>query len=129
MAIEVLLIEDDSTLAELLGSALSEAGFAVRTAPDGAEGLRVFTERPSEVVVTDILMPRMEGYETIIELKAMNPGVRILAISGGGVTGRGEDILRHASMFGAHAVMKKPISLEDFVSKVRDLAARDACIG
>ena len=49
MAIEVLLIEDDSALAELLGSALSEAGFAVRTAPDGAEGLRIFTERPSEV--------------------------------------------------------------------------------
>ncbi|OHD81455.1 MAG: hypothetical protein A3J97_13785 [Spirochaetes bacterium RIFOXYC1_FULL_54_7] len=119
----VLLIEDDLDLLELMKNALENAGFTVITAANGDEGIRIFSAHPCRIVVTDLLMPVKEGYETILAIKQLLPTVRIIAISGGGSTGRGEDLLRHAKAFGAHVTMSKPIIVKDLVSIVRQLAA------
>lgn len=119
----VLLIEDDIDYLELMKNALEGAGFPVITAANGNEGIRFFSTHPCRIVITDILMPGKEGYETILALKQLLPTVRIIAISGGGNTGRGEDLLRHAKAFGAHFTMSKPIVMKDLVSMVRQLTA------
>jgi DNA-binding response OmpR family regulator len=118
----VLLIEDDEDLLELMKKALEKAGFAVSTAANGNEGIKSFSANPCKLVITDLLMPGKEGYETILAIKQRMPEVKIIAISGGGSTGRGEDLLRHAKAFGAHATMSKPIVMKDLVSMVRQLA-------
>ncbi len=117
----VLLIEDDMDLLELMKNALESAGFMVITAANGNEGIRCFSEHPCKIIITDLLMPGKEGYETILAIKQLMPTVRIIAISGGGSTGRGEDLLRHAKAFGAHFTMSKPIVMKELVSMVRQL--------
>ncbi len=89
----VLIIEDESDLCALLEEALEQAGFSVTTAADGVEGLAAYARAPCPVVITDIIMPQKEGLETILELKQLNRDVKIVAVSGGGKSGRGEDIL------------------------------------
>jgi len=117
----ILVIEDDSEYLDLLKDVLEAAGFVVCTAEDGVEGLARIAEQPCEVVITDILMPRKEGLETIMELKRIKPEAKIVAISGGGKSGRGEDLLRHASLFGAHYTMAKPLVMKELVALVNKL--------
>ena len=117
----VLLIEDDIDYLELMRNALETAGFMVLTAANGNEGIDKFSTNPCNIVITDILMPGKEGYETILALKQLLPTVKIIAISGGGNTGRGEDLLRHAKAFGAHFTLSKPIVMKDLVSMVFQL--------
>jgi two-component system, chemotaxis family, chemotaxis protein CheY len=119
----VLLIEDDRDYLELMKNALESAGFRVETAGNGNEGIKMFSAHPCGIVITDILMPGKEGYETILTLRQLLPTVRIIAISGGGSTGRGEDLLRHAKAFGAQRTLSKPIVMKDLVSMVRQLTA------
>ncbi|HUW70195.1 MAG TPA: response regulator [bacterium] len=117
----ILVIEDDVDYRILLKDALEVAGFSVLTASDGNDGLRRMTQGRCDVVITDMLMPEKEGFETIMELKRLKPDVHIIAISGGGRSGRGDDLLRHAKLFGAHHTMAKPIILKDLVALVRTL--------
>ncbi len=123
---EILIIEDESDLRLLLKTSLEQAGFSVRTAADGSEGLAEYSRNPCPVVLTDIIMPNKEGLETILELRQLNRDVQIIAISGGGKSGRGEDILRHAKMCGAAATLTKPLVLKDLVSLVQLLSAADS---
>jgi len=117
----VLVIEDDPDYRILLKDALESAGFDVMTAVNGSDGVDTMARGACAVVITDMLMPEKEGFETILELKRLKTDVQIVAISGGGRSGRGEDLLRHAKVFGAHYTMAKPIVLKDLVALVRGL--------
>lgn len=115
----ILVIEDDSDYRILLKDALESAGFDVMTAVNGSDGVAMMARGSCAVVITDMLMPEKEGFETILELKRLKSDVQIIAISGGGRSGRGEDLLRHAKVFGAHHTMAKPLVLKDLVALVR----------
>src|ERR1700736_5617015 len=79
----ILLIEDNDALRPLLRKSLETAGHEVAEARHGAEGLRLYRERPADVVVCDLFMPEKDGLETIRELRASGD-VKIIAISGDG---------------------------------------------
>jgi len=117
----LLVIEDDGEYRELLKEVLENAGFEVCTASNGEEGLESIADLPCEVVITDILMPVKEGMETILELKRVKPETKIVAISGGGSSGRGQDLLMHATLMGAHHTMAKPIVMKELVALVQSL--------
>lgn len=108
----ILLVEDEPLVLQTLAAAIESKGHAVVTATNGNEGLEKFAERPFDLVVTDIVMPQKEGMETIIELRRLDPDVKILAISGGGRTGNLE-FLKMAEGLGAVTSLKKPIKLAD----------------
>jgi len=121
-----LLIIDDERLARLtLRKILERAGHEVMEASTGNEGLAMFRAKPCDLVITDIIMPDKEGIETIIELKRDFPGVRVIAISGGGRT-RNLDFLKLASRYGAEQVLAKPFSQEDLVGAVNEVLSRPA---
>jgi DNA-binding response OmpR family regulator len=116
----VLVIDDDPAIRSLIASTLSRLGYRVRTAEDGATGLRQFAAEPADLVIVDIFMPEKEGIETIIELRRRLAIPRIIAISGGGAIG-GMEALQLARMIGAEAALLKPFSMSALVETVARL--------
>lgn len=104
----------------MLCARLIKAGYAVLEAENGYKGLEVYRKEPVGVVVTDIIMPEKEGMETILELKRLNPRVRIVAISGGGRS-TPEDYLNIAEYFGAVKSFMKPFDMNEFIDTLDNL--------
>ena len=111
----ILLIDDEPLVVETLSSAIISKRHTVVTAANGVEGMKKFTEGSFDLIITDIIMPDKEGIELIMEMKRHAPGVKIIAISGGGRTGNVE-FLKMATKLGAVASLKKPIRLAEFYS-------------
>lgn len=117
----VLLIDDDLEFLAATGRLLRRAGYEVQTAGSGREGLKLFARHPTELVITDILMPDIEGMATILELRRRKPRPKILAISGGGYHGRMQ-YLDWAKALGADAVLAKPFRISQLLAVLRELA-------
>ncbi|KUJ81020.1 response regulator [Ruegeria profundi] len=77
MKTKVLAIDDSRTIRSLLSETLSEAGFEVITAEDGQEGVETFAKTKPDVVITDINMPRMDGYGVIETLRGKKIATRV----------------------------------------------------
>jgi len=119
---QVLIIDDDEQLRALLSEILQRAGYEVIEARDGNEGLTLYRTHPTDLVITDLIMPEKEGVETIVELRRDFPDVRIIAMSGGGrLTSR--DYLRMAEQLGARRTVKKPFSRQEILDAVRESLA------
>ena len=116
----ILLIDDDSTLRRALRIALERSGYIVVEAANGKEGLTAFASQAADLVVTDLIMPEVEGVETIRELRKVSAGVPIIAISGGG-RGSAEDYLHYARLFGASRVFEKPFDIDTLRDAVATL--------
>ena len=80
----ILIIEDEELVRFSLADTILLAGHEVLEARNGQEGLKVLDEEPVEIVITDIIMPVMEGVQTTIEIRRSHPTLKIIAISGGG---------------------------------------------
>jgi two-component system, OmpR family, response regulator TrcR len=78
----VLVVDDDEGLAEIVALTLSAAGFEAYTANDGIEGYARYRCYPTDWVVTDIQMPRLDGFEMIHRIRVINPCVKVLYMSG-----------------------------------------------
>jgi len=104
----VLVIDDDPLYRQTLQDMLTVGGYRVVAARDGAEGLAVIARDAVDLVVCDLLMPVMEGIETIIALRRSRPQTKIIAVSGGGNLGIWAT-LEAARGLGADATLAKPI--------------------
>jgi DNA-binding response OmpR family regulator len=116
----ILIIDDDEQMRNLLCRAMEYAGFEVEAAADGRKGLRLFEENSYGLVITDLIMPEQEGMETITFLRKNHPGVKIIAISGGGRIGP-ETYLPAALELGANAAFAKPFPIDDLINTVKEL--------
>jgi len=116
----ILIIDDDADLRTTLRDLLEQAGYAVVEAHDGHEGLTSYEAAPTDLIITDLLMPEREGLETITALRRINPQVKIIAITGGGQTGH-LDFLQTASVLGAQRTLYKPFNRQTLLAAVRDL--------
>ena len=121
---QILIIEDDSAVRELILQTLSRAGYQVIAAEDGVEGLNLFREKNPDLVITDIVMPQKEGLQTIIELKQESPGVKVIAMSGGGRHSN-TDYLKLARKFGARRTVSKPFMRDEMLAAVREVLAEN----
>lgn len=113
----ILVIDDDRQVRNLLVIALNNAGHQTVSAENGAEGVRVYRAKPTDLVITDLIMPEKEGIETILELRREFPGVRIIAISGGGRQS-GTDFLPMAGKLGARLTLAKPFTIQELYQAV-----------
>jgi len=105
----VLLIDDEAELRSSLRANLMALGHEVTEAQNGREGLERFEAAPVDVVITDVLMPIMDGLELIPLLKRVRPNVKVIAMCGGGSIPAGS-YLRVARSLGADYVLAKPFS-------------------
>lgn len=116
----VLVIEDDDAVRFSLQAALQSMGHVVHTATDGVDGVQKCLEGAFDLVVTDLVMPKKDGVETILELKLNRPDLKIIAISGGG---RNVDIMETTYQIGADCALTKPFSVNDLSACVKRVLA------
>jgi CheY-like chemotaxis protein len=108
----VLVVDDDVTVRAFCRSALQTAGFAVREAASGDEGLGAYRSRPADLVLCDIEMPGRDGLGTINELRRAYYGVKVVAMSGSDV------MLEVAIALGAAGTLSKPFAMAELLSAV-----------
>jgi CheY-like chemotaxis protein len=113
----ILVIDDDALVRQTLMLVLESRGYEVQCAPEGRQGLRAYQKRRPDLVISDIIMPEMEGIQTIMELRILSPDCPIIAISGGGRFGK-VDFLTVAKELGATATLSKPFETEDLLRTV-----------
>ena len=119
---QILLVDDDAKLLEALLRHFypHRQEWQVATASNGVEALRLASEQPFDLLITDILMPEKDGIETIVDFRREHPSVKIVVMSGGGRL-VGKEPLRHARLFGAHATLEKPFDFHVLRDTVRTL--------
>ncbi len=115
---KILFVDDDEMVRYSLTKYLSRAGFDVETAEDGRVALNRMGEADFDLVITDIVMPNVEGLELIKTLRQRWPETPIIAISGGGRMDRSE-YLSIAELFGVNATLEKPLDPDELVSLVQ----------
>ena len=118
----ILVIEDEEVVREMLLSVLTAAGYEVEQAQNGLQGINLFSDRPSELVIADILMPKMDGLETIRELRHIKPDLKIIAMSAGGVL-QAEYALGLAQQLGSYRTLRKPFKVEVLLAVVKEALA------
>lgn len=126
----VLVIDDEQAIRDSIRQVLNRAGFEVATADNGITGIEGYFEKPTDVVIVDIIMPRSDGIAVIKKIRASCPNARIIAMTGGGnfwPIGYAPDTLvtdaylTLASKSGADVVMKKPFQRQNLIDTVRSL--------
>lgn len=112
----ILVVEDEPAVAMVLFDLLHDEGYAVAHAADGATGLRMVGDRPAELILLDLTLPRMTGEEFVRRLRALGgeaAAVPIVLVTGahGGVDAAGR--------LGAVAALRKPFNLDELLATVR----------
>lgn len=119
----ILIVEDVPNVLELLEVTLRFKGYAVITARNGEEALEVISRTPPVLIITDILMPKMDGYAFVQKLR-INPETRaipVVFLSATYVTPEDKDF---ALSLGAARFLEKPIDTEDFLLTVAELVTQ-----
>ena len=108
----ILVIDDDEGVRESLQRILRREGHDVRIAADGTAGLKLWREHGAAVVILDIHMPGTDGIETLVQLRALQPSLPVIVISGGDQT-HTLGLLGDAKLLGATRTLAKPYSLSE----------------
>jgi Response regulator containing CheY-like receiver, AAA-type ATPase, and DNA-binding domains len=112
----ILVMDDDAPIRGLLSTALQSTGYTVIEAPNGHEGLRLYRQNPADLVIVDILMPELNGPDTIMALIREFLDIKVIAISGA----FSEDYLKKtARLLGARQTLRKPFGMEELLRAVR----------
>jgi DNA-binding response OmpR family regulator len=113
---KILVIDDDVLLLRMISRILVADGHEVLTASEGARGMVLYHQENPEIVITDIVMPNQEGFETILTLRRDDTPVKILAMSG-----TDAEMLETARLIGADDIIEKPFRAQELLSRVRAL--------
>jgi len=116
----ILIIDDEAALRDVLARLFEREGHEVCTAGDGVQGLQLWREQGAAVVILDIHMPRSDGIETLVQLRALAPALPVIVISGGDQT-RALGLLGDARLLGATRTLAKPFPLSELTAAVNGL--------
>ena len=116
----ILIVDDENAICAILERALVRAGYDVEVAATGEEGLEAYRRAPADLVITDILLPEMDGFQLIRALRRDRPDLEIIAMSGGGKI-EADSYLDSSLLFGAHRTIEKPFDVRTVVHLIDDL--------
>ena len=121
MTLRILAVDDSRTMRDMVKAALASAGFEVHTADDGVHGLEVLTECTPDVMITDINMPRMDGFGFIESVRSIDQykQVPILTLT----TESAPELKQRARDAGATGWIVKPFDRDKLVNVIRRVAA------
>ncbi|MBC5643039.1 response regulator transcription factor [Parabacteroides segnis] len=121
----ILIVEDEKRVADLLKIGLEENGYQALVAYDGAMGLRLFQSNTFQLVISDIILPKMDGFELCREIRKIDDRVPILMLT---ALGAADDKLEGFDV-GADDYMVKPFDFRELTARVRVLLKRHAVLG
>jgi len=123
LAAVILLIDDEASVRGFFRDVLEGTGYGVAEAASARDGLRLLHERPIDLVITDILMPDMDGLEVTRVLHRDFPKVKVIAVSGGQ---QDVDYCDVARFLGAHETLMKPVTVQRLLDTVARLLSQAA---
>lgn len=117
----ILLVEDDSTLSMIVSETLQRDGFEVLTAGDGEDGLRKFTRHGADLIIADVMMPRMDGFEMGQRIRQLDRNVPLLFL-----TAKSEiDDIVEGFELGGNDYLKKPFKMLELIVRIKALLRRN----
>lgn len=121
---KILLVDDEAGFAELLRDLLVMDGYEVEIAHDGEEGLAKIQSFSPNAIISDIVMPRLSGFEMFKRVKA-DPSTASLPFLF--ITGFQDDrVLKEARRIGVFGILKKPIDIDQIENRLKELLKLDA---
>lgn len=115
--IKVLLVEDEQSLAMILSDTLEAQGFEMRTAGDGEEGLRMFEEQKPDVLVADVMMPKMDGFEMVRRIRKTDKHTPVLFLTARSAV---NDVVEGFEL-GGNDYLKKPFGIQELMIRIKSL--------
>lgn len=115
---KILIAEDGETLRTVLAKYLAREGFEPLEAADGEKAIELYRTLRPEIVISDIMMPRMDGLSLLKEIHRINPAASVILMTGYG----NEDILLKALQGGAVNFFKKPFNMKELVLEIEKIA-------
>ncbi|MFO7657767.1 MAG: response regulator [Bacteroidales bacterium] len=112
----ILIVDDNLMMRKLIRNIFIDHQFEIEEAEDGIKGLEIVRKTGIDLVITDIIMPKMEGIELIMHLKRDFPEIKIIAISGGKPY-----YLYMAKKLGIEKIFTKPLNIQEFLTAVKKL--------
>jgi DNA-binding NtrC family response regulator len=113
--IKVMLVDDEPHFVKLLAERLAGRGFTVETAGGGAEAIGKAKDEPYDAIVLDLLMPDMDGLETLKQLKEINPDLQIILLTGHGTIDKSVEAMK----LGAVDFVEKPADFKELLEKIK----------
>ena len=123
--ISILVIEDEKRVADLLKIGLEENGYQIMVAYDGEMGLRLFQNNAFQLVISDIILPKLNGFEVCQQIRQHDEQIPILMLT---ALGTADDKLEGFDV-GADDYMVKPFDFRELLARVRVLLKRRAVSG
>ena len=118
--INVLLVEDEQTLAMIVKDTLEEQDFIIHTARDGEEGLRTFFDLHPDVLVADVMMPRIDGFEMVRRIRQTDKTTPVLFLTARSAI---NDVVEGFEL-GANDYLKKPFGMQELIVRIKALMGK-----
>ncbi|MFO8113636.1 MAG: response regulator [Desulfosalsimonadaceae bacterium] len=120
MPTKVLLVDDEKDFLEVLGERMKIRGMDVSTAASAREALSLTEDQSFDAIVLDLMMPEMDGLEVLENIKAKNPELQVILLTGHGSIEKGVEAMR----LGAMDFVEKPADLESLTEKIKKAQAK-----
>lgn len=117
---EILVVEDEPTLRRIIVDALSRVGYGVTSACDGVEGVELFRAKQPDLVVADIMMPRMDGFEMVREMRRISTTTQYLFLS---ARSDSDDVVEGFHV-GGNDYLRKPFAMSELLVRIEALLSR-----
>ena len=120
---KILLVDDEEEFVSTLAERLELTGYAAKIAKDGESGISLITHDSFDIVVLDLMMPGLNGLDTLKQIKAINKHLPVILLTGHGSTKEGTEGMR----IGAFDFLMKPLDIKELIKKIQ-LAISDESI-
>ncbi len=120
MTTKVLLVDDEKDFLDVLGERMKIRGMDVSTAASAKDALKITEKQSFDAIVLDLMMPEMDGLELLQTIKAKNPELQVILLTGHGSIEKGVEAMR----LGAMDFIEKPADLESLTEKIKKAQAR-----
>ena len=117
---KILIVDDNEDYLVVLDEYLTKQGYDVVCCYDGKDAQEKFAEFLPDIVVTDIVMPNVDGIELLLSLRKINPEISVIAMSGGN-RGYAGSYLQMAEKLGANVILNKPFELSTLLEEIKKI--------